>query len=249
MQNNQQLNEGLRSEDLANLVHPVFDIDTYRSKMGEDRDVCVLSFKVKDRAPAKDLMEFVEKGYTFVLDADVSSGENDQGEYFVFIELSRNEKLAENIKELTYGINKLTGLDKWKFKYYKDKTVHEANQEMLRKIVPETPMAYEGVMNKVRTESVKKFFSKTLMDDLALENDVITIKKPFNKIVKLKIIGEDNTQHILENTTDTITIDETSTSEVFWLTKVLGDYNITKIGPNFMFDNNGKAMLLQRIDQ
>ncbi len=87
------------------------------------------------------------------------------------------------------------------------------------------------------------------MDDFALENDVITIKKPFNKIVKLKIIGEDNTQHILENTTDTITIDETSTSEVFWLTKVLGDYNITKIGPNFMFDNNGKAMLLQRIDQ
>jgi len=191
MQNNQQLNEGLRSDDLLNLVHPIFDIDTYRSKMGEDRDVCVLSFKVKDRAPAKDLMEFVEKGYSFVLDADVSSGENDQGEYFVFIELSRNEKLSENIKELTYGINKLTG---------------------------------------------------------NLENDVITIKKPFNKFVRLKIIGEDNTQHILENTEDTTTVDQTSTSEVFWLTKVLGDYNITKIGENFLFDNKGRAMLLQRID-
>jgi hypothetical protein len=248
MQNNQQLNEGLRSEDLLNLVHPIFDIDTYRSKMGEDRDVCVLSFKVKDRAPAKDLMEFVEKGYGFVLDADVSSGENDQGEYFVFIELSRNEKLSENIKELTHGINKLTGNDKWKFKYHKESTVHEANQEMLRKIVPETPMAYEGFMNRVKTESIKRFFSKTLMDDLSLENDIITIKKPFDKVIKLKIIGQDDTKNILENTEDTITVDQESTSEVFWLTKVLGDYNITKIGENFLFDNKGQAMLLKRID-
>jgi hypothetical protein len=119
---------------------------------------------------------------------------------------------------------------------------------MLRKIVPETPMAYEGFMNKTKTESIKKFFNKTLMDDLVLENDVITIKKPFNKFVRLKIIGEDNTQHILENTEDTTTVDQTSTSEVFWLTKVLGDYNITKIGENFLFDNKGRAMLLQRID-
>ena len=75
VQNNQQLNEGLRSNDLKDMVRNVFNIDTHRSKMGEDRDVCVLSFTVKDRNPAKDLMEFIEKGYNFVLDADVSSGE------------------------------------------------------------------------------------------------------------------------------------------------------------------------------
>ena len=83
MQNSQQLNEGLRAFDLADMVHPLFEIDTYRSKMGEDRDVCVLTFRVKDRDPARDLMEFIEKGYDFVLDSDVSSGENDKGEYFL----------------------------------------------------------------------------------------------------------------------------------------------------------------------
>jgi hypothetical protein len=43
-------------------------------------------------------------------------------------------------------------------------------------------------------------------------------------------------------------MDQQSTSEVFWLTKVLGDYNINKVGNNFMFDNKGQAMLLQRIE-
>ena len=56
MQNNQQLNEGLRPNDLQEMVYPTFEVDTFRSKMGEDHDVCVVSFQVKDRAPAKDLM-------------------------------------------------------------------------------------------------------------------------------------------------------------------------------------------------
>ena len=66
MPNNQQLNEGLRSRDLENMIKPVLSIDTFRSKMGEDRDVCVVSVVAKDRNPAKDLMEFLEKGYNFV---------------------------------------------------------------------------------------------------------------------------------------------------------------------------------------
>jgi hypothetical protein len=43
-------------------------------------------------------------------------------------------------------------------------------------------------------------------------------------------------------------MDESSISEIFWLTKVLGDYNINKVGDKFMFDNRGQAMLLQRIE-
>ena len=117
MPHNQQLNEGLRPMDLAEMVNKTFEVDTFRSKMGEDRDVCVLTFTVLDRNPAKDLMEFIEKGYEFVLDADVSSGEDNKGEYSVFVEISRSPRLAEQIQELTYGVKKLTGLDEFKFKY------------------------------------------------------------------------------------------------------------------------------------
>jgi hypothetical protein len=247
MQKHQQLNEGLRAEDLKDLVHPIFEVDTYRSKMGEDRDVCVVSFQVRDRSPANDLMEFIEKGYHFVLDADISSGENENGEYSVFVELNRSPQLAEEIRELMYGVKKVTGIKEFKFKYHKEGTLREVNDENLKSAIPLTPGEYDGLLVKAKTESIKHFFNKTLMDDLTLDGDVITIHKPFNQSIKLKMVREDSLESILETTQSTITVDVKSTAEIFWLTKVLGNYNINKIGDNFILDNNGQAMLLQRI--
>ena len=62
----QQLNEGLRSGDLRNYVSEVFTVDRYSSKMGEDQDVVVLGFRVREKNPAIDMMEFIEKGYPFI---------------------------------------------------------------------------------------------------------------------------------------------------------------------------------------
>ena len=247
MQNNQQLNEGLRPLDLAEMVYPTFEVDTYASKMGEDRDVCVMSFQVKDRAPAKDLMEFIEKGYHFVLDGDVSSGENEDGEYSVFIELPRSSRLAEHIKEITYGVRKLTGIEDFKFKYFKENAVHEVTEDTLKNVIPLSPADYDAAVTRVRVEGIKHFFSKTLMDDLTLDGDVITIHKPYDSKIQLRMVKEEETESILEGIDDPISMDEESMSEIFWLTKVLGDYNINKVGDTFMFDNSGQAMLLQRV--
>ena len=103
------------------------------------------------------------------------------------------------------------------------------------------------MMTRIKVEGIRRFFGKTLMDDLTLDGDVITIHKPFDKKVQLRMVKEADTDTILEGSTDTISMDEDSMSEIFWLTKVLGNYNINKVGENFMFDNNGQAMLLQRI--
>lgn len=246
-QNNQQLNEGLRSMDLKEMVHDVFEVDSFRSKMGEDQDVCVVSFKVKDRSPAKDLMEFIEKGYEFVLDADVSSGEDNKGEYSVFVEISRSPRLAEQIQELTYGVKKLTGLDELKFKYYKQSHVHEATTTNLKDRIPSSVNEYMEFVNKNKTEDVKLFFSKTLMDDLKLDGSVITITKPFGAEVQLEIVKDGDTGSILEGMTDGYSVDQAASSEVFWLTKVLGDYNINKVSDTFVFNNGNRSMLLKRI--
>lgn len=229
------------------MVYPTFEVDTFRSKMGEDQDVCVVSFKVKDRAPAKDLMEFVEKGYEFVLDADVSSGENDKGEYSVFIELNRSPQLAEEIKELCYGVKKLTGINEFKFKYYKDNQTHDVTEETLKKIIPSSAKDYEGLLTKVKTEGIKRFFSKTLMDNLTLNGNVITIHKPFGKTIQLEMVKEGSPESILEGVDEGYNLDEAATSEMFWLTKVLGDYSINKVGDNFVFNNGNQSMLLKRI--
>jgi hypothetical protein len=244
---NQQLNEGLRPMDLAEMVYPTFEVDTYSSKMGEDRDVCVLSFQVKDRAPAKDLMEFIEKGFYFVLDADVSSGENKDGEYSVFVELERSNRLADQIKEITYGVKKLAGIDDFKFKYHKQNSEHEVTETSLKSVIPFTPMEYDGFVSKLKTENIKNFFSKTLMDDLTLDGNVITIHKHFDKKVQLEMVKEGDSTSILEGIEDGFDVAEEAASEVFWLTKVLGDYRINKIGENFVFVNGNRSMLLKRI--
>jgi hypothetical protein len=246
MHNNQQLNEGLRADDLKEMVHSTFEVDSFRSKMGEDQDVCVISFKVNDRSPAKDLMEFIEKGYEFVLDADVSSGEDNRGEYSVFVEIARTNKLAEQIKELTYGVRRLSGIDDFKFKYHKNKEIHEATEENLKSKIPPSAQAYGRLMNTLRTESVTKFFNKTIMDGLTLDGNVITIHKPFGRKVQLEMIKEGDSASILEGINDGFDVAEAAASEVFWLTKVLGDYSINKIGENFVFNNDNHSMLLKR---
>lgn len=240
-QHNKILSEGLRPNDLQDLVHELFEIDAFRSKMGEDRDVCVLSFHVKDRNPAKDMMEFIEKGFDFVLDADVSAGENEKGEYTVFVELPRRPKLNEYIHQITDGIQRLTGIKEWYFRYYKDFDRKALDEENLTKVVPNSPMAYDGFMHKMQTESIKTFFNKTLMDDLTLDGDMITIHKPFNQKIKLRLVND-----VTESTVGPELMDSASMGEVFWLTKVLGNYNIAKRGNSFTFENNGETYILQR---
>ena len=83
------------------------------------------------------------------------------------------------------------------------------------------------------------------MDDLTINGDIITIHKPFDQKVTLRMIKEGNEETILEGSEDAIQVDTEATSEVFWLTKVLGDYNINKVGENFVFNNGKQAMLIK----
>lgn len=242
---NNQLNEGLRPLDLKNLISSMFEVDTYKSKMGEDRDVCVISFHAKDRNPAKDLMEFIEKGYNFVLDSDVGSGENDKGEYHVFVELDRGPRLAEQIKDIIDGVERLTGIDKWEFKYHKEPNINLMTTESLKSKIPDSPGLYDNKLTQIKVESLKSFFNKTLMDDISLDNSVITIHKPFDQKIQLKWLNENDPQAIVEGAPN---VDEKSTAEVFWLTKVIGDYDIQKFGDRFLFTNGSQALFLQRIE-
>jgi len=192
-------------------------------------------------------MEFVEKGYPFVLDADVSAGENMEGEYSIFVEMERTPKIYDNIQELLFGVSRLSGIGDWEFKYYKEKKNSPATVENLKKKIPSSSKIYEQALQKFRTDEMKEFFSKTLMDDLVLENDVITIKKPFDVEVKLRLVKEGDNNHILEDI-DGPSVSEEAMAEIFWLTKVMGDYNIGKFGDNnFVFTNGSKSMILQRI--
>lgn len=234
---------GLRAGDLNGLILDNFQVDSFQSKMGDDRDVCVLSFVATQRSPARDMMEFIEKGYNFVLDSDVSAGEDSNGNYHVFVELQRDEDLPNNIKELTDGITKLCGVDSWTFKHYKSTKAH--GLESLSEVISKSPVEYDSMMENIRVESINKFFSKTYKDDLIVEGDTITIKKPFGVSVSFQLESFGSTKDINKDLSETIKLDTKSTAEVLWLTKLLGEMNITKYGDAFVLENGNKAMKIK----
>ena len=90
----------LRAGDLKHCVEATMEIDSYKSKMGEDKDIVVMSFSVNGEEPANDLVKFIESGYDFVLDADKTSGEQSDGKFRVFVELERNKKIPAEILEI-----------------------------------------------------------------------------------------------------------------------------------------------------
>jgi hypothetical protein len=148
------LNENLEFGDLKRLVHTELHIDEYKSKMGEDADVCVISFKVAGKEPSADMVSFIEKGYDYVLDADVSSGEKEGGDYLVFVELERTEKLPEQIIEIMDDLMNLTEqeLSDWRVRYHKSSRDHDLTVEALKDIVPLTPEAYSDKYDKETKE-------------------------------------------------------------------------------------------------
>jgi len=138
------LQEGLESQDLARLVHDELHIDEYKSKMGNDEDIVVLSFKVHGKEPAVDLVNFIEKGFDWVLDADTSAGEMEDGDYVVFVELERNNDIVKNLLDLLTDLVPLTDnhVKSWRIKYHKNNKEYRADPEDLKHVIPSSPAEY-----------------------------------------------------------------------------------------------------------
>ena len=140
------LQEGSEQGDLNRLVQPIMSIDEFRSKMGEDKDIVVLGFTVFGKDPALDLVNFVEKSYDWVLDADLSSGETNDGNYVVFIEVERTPKAIEQAMTLLEDLMNLTEqeLEDWSFTFYNKPEQHPVTKEELTAHIITSPQEYEN---------------------------------------------------------------------------------------------------------
>jgi len=154
---NNQLFEGLEHGDLRRLVTPRLHIDEFESKMGADEDIIVLSFKVAGKEPAYNLMNFIERGYEWVLDADVSAGELDDGEYLVFVEVERDSAAVKNIYQLVEDILNLTGqaISDWQFQYRKIPKLHSVDETTIANVVPTSAAAYLRKFPKEEPEEIE----------------------------------------------------------------------------------------------
>lgn len=240
------LNESLRPNDLNDLVKKVFEIDAFKSKIGDDQDIIVLSFTVDHEDPAKDLENFIEMGYDFVLDADTSPGETDDGTYKVFVEIERGRHAPEQITELLDGVERLTGIPEMRFRYYKNFRSQPASKENIKLYVPLDKDSYEVAVKQNMLENFTTFFHNSYVDEVTVLEESITFKKTWADPISFKIVSSGTKKEVYESIKGPIMLEGKDISEVLYFTKYIGNYNITKIGDTFIFENSGHAVALEK---
>ena len=232
---------GLIKNDLAHLVDMIVEIDSYKSKMGNDSDIVTLAFSIHGNEPAKDLENFIEKGYPFVLDADVTSGEQSDGTYKVFVEMERNKEVTANILEIADGVKKLSNLDRMKFRYYKNFKSKDLDEENLNASIPVDKQSYEIAINETQYENYKNFFTKSYAESIDMLDETLIIKNTYAEPLRFHVTDFGKDTQLDE------TINMKDMGEVIFLSKALGDYNITKFGDTIVLTNEGYSLHLKRI--
>lgn len=235
----------LRQGDLHDLVYHIMEIDGYKSKMGSDEEIVTLSFSVKTKEAADDLETFLEKGYKFVLDADATSGETSDGTYKVFVEIERTDEVPKQITELANGVSNLSGLDNLKFRYYKNWHSMDVDEKNLAEMIPLDPKNYGIKVTESNLENYKNFFNRSFVESVDMIDDILTIKRPWADPIKFRFIEFGDAVETVNNITESF--NPNAYPELIFLTKYIGDYNITKYGNKITLENKNKVVVLERI--
>jgi len=234
----------LQQNDLHDLVYNIFEIDSFQSKMGEDKDIVTLSFSVKSKEPADDLMNFLESGYSFILDADTTVGEQSDGTYKVFVEIERSRKSHEQIQEIVNGVSQLSGIEDWKYRYYKSFKSRVYNDTNIAEDVPTDPDNYGIKVSESNMDNFKNFFNRSFLDEITLFENNLLIRKKWADPLKFEVKDFGDKDEILNNINESFNVNEFA--EIIFLTKYIGDYNISKYGNNLVIENSGKALVVER---
>ena len=188
-------------------------------------------------------MTFIEKGYPFVLDADMTSGEQSDGTYKVFVELEREKENPTQILEIVDGIKKLSEIDSMKFRYYKNFRSKDATAEALSEMLPLDEDSYESTISNMQMENYQNFFSKSYVESVDMLDDIIQIKKRHAEPLNLEFIDV-GSKAKYDEITESYNFNDFA--EVIYLSKYLGDYDINKYGDKFTLENEGKVLIVNR---
>lgn len=135
--------EGLEYKCMEGLIKPMIHVDEFSAKLGEDEDVIVISFYVRDQKAARDLSHWFE-GYNEILDADTSPGELKPNRYLVYVEIRRRSNAGKIVARMLGDLDSLTEFEPsdWEMRY-EDHTV-PFSREAFEELVPLSPKAYKA---------------------------------------------------------------------------------------------------------
>jgi hypothetical protein len=137
-----KLNEGLDYHDMKGQIDPKVSIDEYAAKMGEDSEIVTMTFILKSKEAAKDLVSWLEIGYDYILDASVSDGELEPGKWLVFVEMKRRSNVPEKIVQILKDLETLTDRDVKDYVLKVNDEEYDADSDILKQVVILSPNQY-----------------------------------------------------------------------------------------------------------
>jgi hypothetical protein len=182
------LTEGMREGDLADLVLPLISVDEYKSKIDEDEAI-VIGFYVHDQAAADDLNRYLQKSAAPLLDTEVSPAPDQHGYYLVFVELTKNSRLAENITDIINEMEGLVDIEEWQMR------VRDHDD-----LIPFSPEALSHVLkhfdDHMREQAILKFLGHSLLESANIDGDLLVLEAGSERMV-FNVVGFDQVDRLL----------------------------------------------------
>jgi len=150
------INEGLRPDDLQDLVKPYFSIDVFKPKIGEEKDNVVVAFYAMQEAVAKDLGSFIEKGPFETLDVEVAPAPDDNNNWLVFCEFERRNDLYGHINNILENIATITSIKEWAFRAYRNPDIMQFSEDSFNDSVIVSKQQYFTAQQLEEREQVRK---------------------------------------------------------------------------------------------
>ena len=170
MTNKTILNEGLEYHDLEGQMLPIVTVDEYAAHMGNDSEIVTLAFTVKSEAAGNDLVDWFERGYDWVLDAQVSEGEVKPGQYLVFVEMNRRSSVPKRIIELLDDLETLTAVPVKDWTIVVDDEEHSPEEDVLKQVITISPHDYRET-EEVEEEEINEMRERAGLEVKAIHAD------------------------------------------------------------------------------
>lgn len=240
----------LQHGDLKGTILPEISIDEFEPKAGKDVDVIVVAFYLTDQEPAEDLNTFIQRGFIDTLDVEVSPNTDEDGRYLVFVEMSRDDTFPEKFQGLVTDVTNLTGDMDWSVKtYFSDGQSFAFNDPALFNYVIIDPADYvpkDKFKMKDITEGVKEFFKTSLVTNLTISGNTVTVQGRSRKVVMEVVDVGDYDAVIGRNfLSESAFSVERNPYEAKVLASIMGNCQILPLGKFLCVNSGDKVMLLK----
>tara|TARA_B100001093_G_C26791379_1_gene999113 strand:- start:386 stop:1153 length:768 start_codon:yes stop_codon:yes gene_type:complete len=194
---------GLHTGDLQDTMLKKVSIDEYEPKTGDASEVLVLGFSLRESTQGQDLYNFLNSSIFEIRDVEVSPNPNPDNYYMVFVEIDRNDKVLENIRNIVKDVENISGKLPWIGKTHLNDDFLPLFDEGISQYVISDPEKYmtkeqfqqqkaeeQAVLDaKVESDnSIMEFLKSSNLLKASINNNTLEVEDKFNE-AKLEVVG------------------------------------------------------------